>query len=387
MSQIVSGFGDSLHRITLLWLVTQITGSALATGAIVIAATLSVLLFSLPAGVIADRYDRKKLMVVLDIIRALLVLLIPVLAAFELLDIAALVLITFLLTGLSQFFFPAENALLPNLLKDEDLAAANALSFASRTLMNIVGPTISGILVAQLGPLFAFYIDSATFAFSAICITAIRLETVQGSAVQRPQQSFWAETIEGIRYITSTPVLKAIVGLGLVATFAFGPFLPLAPIFVQEILKGGAAEYGILSSGGALGIFLGTLLVGQIAGSTKKGHLLIIGYIGMGITTFLFAISSSVHWAFICNMLRSGFNAPIINAFITLLQKQAPDNKRGRVLAIAGMLPEVSRPVGIALGSSLTEILGIRVVLGITATIFLSCGFIGAWVRDLRRAG
>ncbi len=385
LGQLVSSFGDSLHRITLLWLVTERTGSALGTGSIIIAATLPVLLFSLPGGVFADRYNRRYLMITADLVRAGLVLLIPLFAHFNLLGIYFLFIITFLMAAISQVYYPAETAIIPNLVNQEDLSVANALSFASRVFMNIIGPTISGALVALLGPLVAFYLDSATFVFSAACIGAISVRVSTGFTAQFSRRSFVEEAMEGIQFIVNSFLVRSVVGLGILATFAFGPFLPMAPLYVQQVLGAGAAEYGLLSSAAALGLFLGTLLTGRIAGQLGKGWLLIIGYMGMGGTTLLFAISPSINLALVWNLLRSGFNAPIVIAFTTLLQQEVPDDKRGKVIGTAGMLPEVSRPMGIALGSLLADGIGLRAVLGMTGVIFLVCSFIGISVRDLRR--
>src|SRR5512147_2709045 len=165
--QLVSTMGSALSSLAASIYIFRLTGSALSVGLMLMATAAPSLLVGLFAGVFVDRYDRKKIMMAADLVRGLLVLLIPVLAP---LSIVWLYVIVALTSAIGQFFDPAYESVLPEVASDEELAAANSLIAISSFGSTAIGFAASGLIASQLNINWAFYIDALTFLFSAACI-------------------------------------------------------------------------------------------------------------------------------------------------------------------------------------------------------------------------
>ena len=259
--QLISLFGDRLNQLALVAVVAISTGSALATGLVFFAATLPNLLLSPIAGTFVDRWDRKEVMVVSDVLRAALVLLLPVAAVTNIILVYPLI---FLVTTISVFFRPARVAILPRIVPDEDLLSANSALWVGETIADVIGYPLAGVFVAVLGsavPL-AFWVDSATYLASAALIGTIVVsaaatrpgETDDGrvtDADRRP--SVRAELAAGWQFLRHETVLLANTLQGVVGQFALGISIALTPSFVQMTFNqsgfGWQAAYGFLETG------------------------------------------------------------------------------------------------------------------------------------------
>jgi Na+/melibiose symporter-like transporter len=382
---LISVAGDFALLIALPLHAYALTGSAVATGGVFAASLLPQVLFGSVAGVFVDRWDRKRTMVAADLLRAALLL--PLLAVGSP-DLLWLLYLVRTATGVGGLIFdPAESALLPRLVGEERLVTANALNALNNNIGRLVGPVAGGLLYAAGGLPAVVIVDAASFALSAALIMAIR-------ANARPERedesadgaSPWARMVmewrAGLRLVSQDRALRTIfiaTGFGLLGegTFSVG-FTPL----VIDVLEGGAAGAGILSSAQAIGGLLAGVLVARAALKLSPRLLLAGGMIGLGLTDLGVANAAllappgpaamAVGSTF---MLLAGF--PVVSVFAArdgLLQTLTADAFRGRVFGALGAIQGLAILVGLTLGAVAIDAIGVVPVVSLGATTWIVGG-------------
>jgi Na+/melibiose symporter-like transporter len=382
---LISVAGDFALLIALPLHAYALTGSAVATGGVFAASLLPQVLFGSVAGVFVDRWDRKRTMVAADLLRAALLL--PLLAVGSP-DLLWLLYLVRAATGVGGLIFdPAESALLPRLVGEERLVTANALNALNNNIGRLVGPVAGGLLYAAGGLPAVVIVDAASFALSAALIMAIRAnarperegESADGAS---PWARMAMEWRAGLRLVSQDRALRTIfiaTGFGLLGegTFSVG-FTPL----VIDVLEGGAAGAGILSSAQAIGGLLAGVLVARAALKLSPRLLLAGGMIGLGLTDLGVAnagllappgpAAMAVGSTF---MLLAGF--PVVSAFAArdgLLQTLTADAFRGRVFGALGAIQGLAILVGLTLGAVAIDAIGVVPVVSLGATTWIVGG-------------
>jgi len=382
---LISVAGDFALLVALPLHAYALTGSAIATGG-VFAATLipSVLLGSI-AGVFVDRWDRKRTMVVADLARAALLL--PLLAVVSP-DLLWLLYGVRAATGIVGLFFdPAESALLPKLVGEEQLVTANALNALNNNLGRLIGPALGGLLYAGGGLPTVVIVDTFSFAVSAALIAAIRARAQPERAVALAgEAAAWrraiGEWLDGLRLVGRDRALRTIffaTGVGMLGegTFSVG-YTPL----VIDVLKGGATGAGILSSAQAIGGLMAGAVVARVALKTSPRLLFAGGMIGLGFTdlgvanagTFVPPGAAAIIAAS-GFMLLAGF--PVVASFSArqgLLQLLTTDTFRGRVFGALGAVQGLSILAGLGIGGVAIEAVGVVPVVSIGAAMWIVGG-------------
>ena len=382
---LISVAGDFALMIALALHAYALTGSAIATGG-VFAATLipSVLLGSF-AGVFVDRWDRKRTMATADLARA--VLLLPLLAVVSA-DQLWLLYGVRAATGIVGLFFgPAESALLPRLVGDEQLVGANALNALNNNLGRLIGPALGGVLYAGGGLTTVIVADAATFAISAFLITAIRADARPDPAGGAGSgASAWTRAtgdwLAGMRLVGRDRALRTIVlasGIGMLGegTFSVG-FTPL----VIDVLEGGAAGAGVLSSAQAIGGLAAGAVVARAALTASPRLLFIGGMIGLGFADLgvanagtLVPPGTTAVIAASAFMLLAGF--PVVamsSARHGLLQMLTTDAFRGRVFGALAAVHGLTILIGLVLGGLAIETVGVVPVVSMGAAMSIVGG-------------
>jgi predicted MFS family arabinose efflux permease len=382
---LISVAGDFALLVALPLHAYALTGSAIATGG-VFAATLipSVLLGSI-AGLFVDRWDRKRTMVVADLARAALLLPLLAVVSSELLWLLYGVRAATGIVGL--FFDPAESALLPKLVGEEQLVTANALNALNDNLGRLIGPAVGGLLYAGGGLPTVVIVDTVSFAVSAALIAAIRAEA-QPERADAPanEAAAWSratgEWLAGLRLVGRDRVLRTIflaTGVGMLGegTFSVG-YTPL----VIDVLKGGATGAGILASAQAIGGLIAGAVVARVALKTSPRLLFAGGMIGLGFTdlgvanagTFVPPGAAAVIAAS-GFMLLAGF--PVVASFSArqgLLQLLTTDTFRGRVFGALGAVQGLAILAGLGFGGVAIEAIGVVPVVSIGAAMWIVGG-------------
>jgi MFS family permease len=281
--QILATFGDKFTEIAIPILIYQLTGSALKLGLAFIFQVVSAMLFGLIGGVMSDRWDRRRTMIASDLIRAGFIVIIPFTIASPISVTAKLVVlysIIFLVACIRQFFLPAKIAIIPELVPKKKLMQANSLDQAAMKLAEFAGYASAGLLIHYSGVAPAFLTNAATFIISALFITLIRTE-ILAAEVEKTIRAILRDIKVGLEHIKNVPILAGTVILSLIAPMALGATMPLLIMYVDEVLRGGPREFGLMEAFFGLGLSVGVILVGKFASDKDRWVILSVGVVGL----------------------------------------------------------------------------------------------------------
>ena len=420
--QLISLFGDRIHQLALAAAVLVTTGSALATALVFVTATIPNLLFSPIAGTLVDRWDHREVLVVSDLLRAAVVLLIPIAIVTNILFVYPLV---FVLTTISIFFRPARVAILPQIVRPDELLTANSALWVGETLADVIGYPLAGLFVVALGPALpiAFWLDGATYAASAVLLATLvvhvldhedesvdagapsatgaevlaasGVKTHTGSAATDPvvddvAPGFLGELKAGWRFLRGEPVLLANTIQAAIAQLTVGVLLALTPVYAKHVFGEGTlgweAVYAFIETGVGAGNLLGGFVIGLIGMRFARGQMVIAGYTFFGLTIALLAISGNLALA-----IGFAFGSGIANmVFVipsqTLFQERTPPELMGRVVGFRFALVFGAMTLAMALGGVLAEVVGVVAVLAAFGLVTMVTGLAGLFVPAVRDA-
>jgi MFS family permease len=328
--QVVSGMGNQITRIALPFQVYVLTGSTLAIGALVLAQLIPILVFSLGAGSVADAVDRRKLLIVTQVGMGLTSTALVGLALMPSPPLIAIFIVAFLAAGLGSVDGPTRSAAIPRLVTPGHLPAAIALNQLNFQMASVVGPAIGGLLLATLGLAGAYAADVLSFAASLAALLVIGPLAPIGR-VTRPGLT---AIREGLRYAADRRVILSTFAIDLVAMI-FGMPTALFPVLALDIFKVGPIGVGLLAAAPGVGAFFGALLSGWVSRVQRTGRAVALAVIvwGLAITGFGLAIFSFPLALF---LLAVAGAADVLSAVFraTIIQLEAPDELRGRVMSI-----------------------------------------------------
>ena len=274
--QMTSQIGDSLNRVALLWFVYQLTGSAMKMVMIGLLQTIPPLILSPLIGVYLDRANKKTVMVWVDIARSVLVLLIPLLYAFDQLTLERLYAAVFLLAIVSTFFGPALSASVPQLVRRDQLTAANALLQTTTNTGLLIGPLISGIGIAFFGSQNVLYVDAVTFFISALCLICMRMRPLEHDARDKEKGTFAQELMAGIRFVYLEQTVLVLMVAAALYSLAASAFAFMLPVFAEQNLSAGALEVGALWSALGAGMLATSTWLASLAQGDMHGRFTMI---------------------------------------------------------------------------------------------------------------
>ncbi len=383
LAQIISTAGDAIYQIALFWLVLDITGSSTTTGLIAMAAFLPAMLFGLYAGVIADKYNRKTIMIFSNLSQALTVIIIPVLLYFGYENILIIGILAFVRASFSTFFPPALNAIVPMLTSKERLVKVNSVLATSGQLAYLIGPLAAGLILSIVSIQYLFVIDSASFLIAILILLFIILPSK--SKVAEKQFSSVKEIFSGIKYAKENKPLGLLFVLTIINNFfIMGPAFIGMLILVKNTLGGTASQYAFVEAGLAFGMLIGSVFVYRIGNRINIGKLLLIGMILDGVTYSLMYFAGSVNYVFLFIVIHA-FGIPMITISRTaIIQKHSPNEYHGRLfslvhLSVIGVTALSAAVVGIA--ANFIDIKIIFLFIGIGAAF---CGVFGFMNKGLR---
>ena len=370
--QTISRLGDSLYRIAMAWWVLEKTGSATAMGTVMIFSMTPLVLFLLIGGVVVDRLPRMRVMLVADILSGITVMSVALLAASSLLQVWHIYLASFVFGAVEAFFFPAYQAVLPELVPAEALPSANSLSTLSRHVTGIIGPGIGAWLVAVGGTPFAFGLDSVSFLISAACLVPfVRLPApLEG----KPRAHPLADLREGLNLVLGTPWLWVTIGIfSLINITLTGPLQVAMPFLIKENLHAEVGTLGLFTSSIAVGAVISALWLGRLRRFRRRGISLYLATLFLGVTVALTGVLGSVV-PIAASLLVFGLADSVIGlVWMQSLQEIVPGDKLGRVSSLDALGSWAFIPLGYALAGVLTDRMGAPVVFiaGGLATIAL----------------
>jgi MFS family permease len=399
LGQLISLLGDRIHQVALAFVVLNATGSPIAVGAVFLVATLPNLLFGPIAGTFVDRWDHREVMIVSDLLRAGVVVLIPIAAVTNLVLVYPLV---FLVTTISIFFRPAKGAILPRIIPADDLVAGNSAMWIAETFADIGGYVIAGLFVALLGsqlPL-AFWADAVTYVASAILIASISIAPIRRVAGEVAGEiagelaargpGFFSELRDGWRFLRGEATILANTLQATVGQFMLGIFLALTPVYAQQSIDAGTLDastaYSFIEGAIGAGNLVGGFVIGLLGTRIALGRMIILGYAWTGACIAALALTGNLGLA-----IGLSFGAGVGNlAFVipsqTLIQKRTPPELMGRLLGLRFSMVFGSMTVAMGVGGVLGEAFGAAPVLGFFGLVTVAAGLAGLLVPAVRDA-
>ncbi|HMS83795.1 MAG TPA: MFS transporter [Nitrospira sp.] len=378
--QLISQIGDGVSRLALLWFVYAVTGSPLKTSVIGLLQTIPPIVLGPIIGVYVDRFPKKVLLITSDVLRAVLLGLIPCLIPVESFTVSVLFVLVFLHAISTAVFGPAMTAAIPEFVPKKKFTAANALLQGTTSLGIIFGPALSGLGIAAYGSQEVLCINAATYLISAACLMLVRFST---SAASSPKESsaptMLQDLIEGFRYgVVTKPVLLLLTGTAALYTFGTSALTALFPVFARKMLGLGPVEVGYLWSALGVGLLLTSIGLLWVTDWTVKDRMrLIIAasvLSGLALSSLIWTpdpyVAGLVMGLIGCGM---GVFTPIAWGII---QEMAPSHMIGRVLGLYGTGAMTAAIGGISAFGWITEqhgsetsVLGIGLMLLITGLV------------------
>jgi MFS family permease len=328
----ISIAGSQMQIWALLWHVRILTDQPIALGGIGLARILPVLVFSLIGGAVADSANRRTVLFITQSVMALVALALAWLTLRGQITLWLIYALTAIQATALAFDLPARQALVPNLVPSKDLSNAFSMQSIAFQVGSIVGPALSGLVIAYWGQYYTYLINAISFLAVIVALLLIGRIPQRTRGSGRVQVKF-ADIAEGVKFILGQPVILSSMLLDFFATF-FSSANTLMPIFARDILNVGAVEYGWLSSAQSIGAMAAAAIISQLKEIRRQGRTLLVSVVAFGIATIMFGLARTFLGAMIALIFIGASDS--VSAIIrnTIRQLQTPDYIRGRMTSI-----------------------------------------------------
>jgi MFS family permease len=369
LGTVVSFAGDGIYVVAIAWQVYGQWNRPTAFAGVGIAWSLPQVVFVLMAGVLSDRFDRRKLLIAADVIRGIAIAglgALTVAHALALWEVYALVVVF----GIGQSVYgPAHNSIVPDLVPSSSLVQANSLSQFTRPVgMTLVGPAVGGVLVAALGAGVAFLVDAGTFGFSIAMLAMMRFARAERSV--EPHASMWSEARTGLRFVFSRPWLWAGMAAATISLLCtWGPWEVLVPYLVKNELGGGATSLGIVFGAGGLGSVLAAAAIGQRELPRRPITWL---YWAWAISAFAIVglgLARAVWQAALVSFVTESGITVLLVLWYTVVQRLVPSSLLGRVSSLDWLISVAGVPLSFAIVGPVAGAIGARPTLIVAGAV------------------
>jgi MFS family permease len=389
--QTVSTIGDALYAVALPWLILSNGGSAQEIGVVLAAYGIPRVGCVLLGGWLSDRLRPRWLMLIADAIRAVLVGILAGLALHGHPALWQLCAVAFPLGACMGLFLPASSAILPDLLKDEELQAGNALTFSSTQAATLVGSAIAGVVVAVLTSGTAMALDALSFVVSAVSLAMMRVSRVVAAGTPEEATGAASGVVESSqgqipfgRYLRTSRLMQVALVVSLAANFCFGGLMEVAlPTLVHGPMNAGAGGYGLILAAFGGGALAGSLFAGMLGRLKRKGLIALLLLLVMAVMIALLPYGGVAGAAF-C-MLISGVTNSISNVLlITVIQLIIPRHLMGRAMGLLLFGSVGTYPISVALAGVLTNHFGPVILFPFSGLVLFLTILLGIAQKELR---
>jgi MFS family permease len=381
--QFISQCGTWMQTVALAWLALVLSNSPLQVGLVTTFGALPVLLFTLYGGVIADRVNRRRSLLILQTLLLLDALALALLTVFDQVTMPLVYGLAAVQGTISAFEIPIRQSWQVELVGKGDLMNAIALNSTAFNLSRVIGPAIAGTLLATLGSAVCFFLNAASFLAVLIGLTMIRPEaTFTGEFAMRR-----ASLREGVAHVFGTPWPKALVSLTAALNIFGTSFIAIMPVYARDVLRAGAGGYGALMSFFGIGAAAGALTIAAVGHRFRRERTAVVAALFVGLCLVLIGLVHRLGPA-LALVLGAGL-AVALNAIMTntLLQTEAPDHLRGQVMGFYSFIVVGMSPFGSLQAGWIAEHAGTGVALAIGGSACLLVAGIIAWRMMIRRPG
>ena len=388
VGQFVSRTGFWMQNMAQAWLIYRLTESSLMLGLVAFAGQVPTLLFGLLAGVVADRFNRYRVILIALWLAMLQAFVLGILTMSEWITAWQVFALALVAGTIQAFEMPARQSFLMEIVGRDDLASAIALNSTLVNGARILGPALAGLLVAQFGEGVCFTFNGCTFLAIIGGFLAMRLPP--RVVEPHPAQSTTSFIGEGIRYALHTPAIRLLLILISLLSLLSTPYTVLMPIFAGDILDSGPNGMGMLMGAAGAGAVVGALLMARHQGTERLGRVTAFAFTRFGIGLILFSLSHNFWLSLlVLPLIGSGIMVPMA-ATNTLLQTLSPDHLRGRIMSLFFIMFMGAPPIGSLLAGFLAPLIGAPLTVGGAGVL---CLLVSAYVflklhvlREARRS-
>jgi MFS family permease len=379
----ISLIGTWMQSIALGWLVLDLTNSPFAVGLNSALRSLGVLVFTLYAGVIADRVDKRRLIVVTQSLQMVEALVLAVLVWTHVVTVWQVMVLAVFFGVVTAFDIPTRQAFLVEMVGKEDLMNAIALNSSMFNAARVVGPAIAGALIGIVGVGTCFFLNGVSYIAVIGSLVAMRLPPFQPRPIE---SSAWGGFREVLDFLRVDRRVRTLVMLTSVLSIFGFPYLVMMPVFARDVLHVQAGGYGALTAAVGVGAMMGALAIAvNSARITRRGPLMLVGGTAFGLLIVLFAASRS--FGLSLAVLGFGGCAMIVNNALTntMIQTSVPDHLRGRIMGFYSFVFVGLSPLGAFQAGTFAERYGAPLAVGVGGMICAIAIVIAAWrVPELR---
>ncbi len=370
---LISSSGDWMDQVALNWLVYELTSSAFSLGILNLCRLVPILLFTLIGGVVADRFERRRMLFVTQTVAMVLAFALAVLVSTGVIfqdRQAGFVMVLVVAVGrgmMMSFNQPARQSLISDLVPKELLTNAIALNSATMNLTRVIGPAIGGLLIASVGTAGAFYFNGASF---LAVLWGLALMRFPPRVIRQHKKGIAADLAGGIRYVANRAELRTLVVLALVPMIFGMPYMTMLTVFARDVLKVGGTGLGLLTACSGFGAVCGALFVAARGARMNRQRLMLIGLVCFGVSLISFSLSPWF-WVSASMLTAAGFSQQVYMAVNnTLIQEDVDPEYRGRVLSTL-FLNRGFVPLGTMMAGFGADVFGAPLTIGAMASVLV----------------
>ncbi len=332
--QLISSAGTQMQVVAVAWQVYLLTHSAIALGLIGLVQAIPRLIFSLVGGVFADVFDRRRLLIVIEIVLATTSAVLALCTIFHVINIIIIYAVVLIAASVSSFEFPTRQAMIPTLVRREEMSDALSLSMVMMQLTFIIGTTVGGFVIAWVGVANTYWIDVVSY---FVVLGSLLLMTVPRIPAEKRAQVGIGALVDGMKFLRSHPVILAVLSLDFFATF-FGSPRALLPVYASDIMHIGPQGLGILLAATSIGAVALAPFTGLIGRITRQGLGVVLAIIVWGLCIMAFGLSPTPLWLGVLFLAGAGA-ADMVSMVLRglIIQLTTPDEFRGRISAVNAM--------------------------------------------------
>jgi len=384
LAGVISTGGYAFSTLALVWVVYTRTGSALDLAFVGVASLCGSILVTLPAGVWVDRYSRRSLMILSDVLRAACSAALAVILLMFGFSLVSVLVVAFVWAAAGSLFQPAEEALIPSLVPADQIADANGLIFSSRSITSLAANAAAGTLILIAGAIPSFWVNAGTYVASAILVSAVLVARKERSTGPQAPRKMTSEMKAGMRWLYGE---KGLFALSLSATplnFFQNLFGPFVVIFTVVLLHGSALTLGLLLAAMAFGNAAGALLVGRTSAVRHAGKAWLFGYgVGAGSAILALAVYPEIYLAFVLFLLYGMATSFGGTSWLSAAQLLVPSEMLGRYFSVDGLISFGIMPIAEVAGGVLITFYGVREVFLVAGLGMIVSGLAFSQFRPL----
>jgi len=364
------------------WLIWELTGSGTMLATVNLLRAVPMLFFGIFAGVIADRVDKRKLLIVAKSFTLVNKIVLASLIVTGNVEVWHVMLTAFLMGASMSFEMPARTALIPSLVKSEELNSAIALNSAAMNGTRVIGPALAGMLLAPIGTGGVYFVSAGVYIATLIATIIMR---VPPESRRKPETSMWQDMADGFRYVGREKRVLTMMLLSLIPMIIAWPYMTLLPMIADDVLGIGSAGYGWMYSAAGAGALISVLAIASLSRVPRKGIVIVSATFLFGVFLILLSRSSIVALSLATMVFIGMVSTGTVTLGNTVLLTVTPVELHGRVMGIY-RLDRGLMPLGSMAAGALADVMGAPPVLLIMGGLSMALALImGIGVPVVRR--